>query len=289
MYLSEIEPYVRQAIVTSMTDRAKRDVYTELITPDCRLFYIISGGGSLRVPNATFPLAPGCAILFMSGTRYTWQLDEEGVSYIAINFDYTQAYSHIKTTFSPLGSAEFPSDNFSQRIEFSDAPALNREIVFFDGAAFESRITNLAVEINTQGAFRDELLSALLKSVIISIVRLTCEEGGGEAHAGPLLARRVIAYIQENYSRPIKSGDIAAHFHFNPSYLNRVFKAHTGCTVRTFIVDYRISQAMEILRTEALSISETAGAVGFSDVPHFIKTFRAHTGKTPLAYRNAKA
>ncbi|MBO7762966.1 MAG: helix-turn-helix domain-containing protein [Clostridia bacterium] len=285
MKLCEISPFIRQAIIRSM----KPGLYTSrgLKTRDCRLFYILHGNGEIIVEGRAYTIKAGTVILFQAGTEYVWQITD--MRYISVNFDYTQAYSHIKTTFSPLGSAEFPSDNFSQRIEFSDAPALNRESVFFDGAAFESRITNLAVEINTQGAFRDELLSALLKSVIISIVRLTCEEGGGEAHAGPLLARRVIAYIQENYSRPIKSGDIAAHFHFNPSYLNRVFKAHTGCTVRTFIVDYRISQAMEILRTEALSISETAGAVGFSDVPHFIKTFRAHTGKTPLAYRNAKA
>ena len=285
MKLCEISPFVRQALIRSM----KPGLYTSrsLKTYDCRLFYILHGNGEIVVEGRAYKIRAGTVILFQTGTEYVWQITD--MRYIAINFDYTQEHSHIRKTFAPINAADYPIDNFSKRIAFSDAPALNREIVVFDGAAFESGITNLAVEINTQGKFRDELLSSLLKSVIISIVRLNAEEGGGGAQAGPMLARRVISYIQENYSRPIKSGDIAAHFHFNPSYLNRVFKAHTGCTVRTFIVDYRISQAMEILRTEALSISETAGAVGFSDVPHFIKTFRAHTGKTPLAYRNAKA
>jgi len=55
--------------------------------------------------------------------------------------------------------------------------------------------------------------------------------------------------------------------------------------VRTFIVDYRINQAMEILRTQNISVSETAAAVGFSDIPHFIKTFKNHIGQTPTEYR----
>ena len=243
------------------------------------------GNGEIIIEGRAYKIKAGTVILFQSGTEYVWQISD--MRYISINFDYTQQHSHIKKTFSPLNSDEFPSDNFSRKIDFSDASVLNREIVFFDGAAFESRIMNLAVEINTQGQFRDELLSALMKSIIISIVRLSCNEGGCVNNTGAILARRVIGYIQENYSRPIKSEDIAAYFHFNPSYINRMFKAHTGFSVRTFIIDYRINQAMEILRTEGLSVSEIAGAVGFTDIPHFIKTFRAHTGKTPLEYRNS--
>ncbi|MBO7292801.1 MAG: helix-turn-helix transcriptional regulator [Clostridia bacterium] len=68
----------------------------------------------------------------------------------------------------------------------------------------------------------------------------------------------------------IRSRDIADYFHFNPTYIGRVFKSHTGFTLRTFIVDYRINRAKEILRTQETSVGETAAAVGFTDVPHFI-------------------
>ena len=284
MKLNEIDPFIRQAVIRSM----KTGIYTSrrLKTRDCRLFYIMHGSGEIVIEKRAYKIKPGTVILFQTGTEYVWQVSD--MRYIAINFDYTQQHSHIKKTFSPLDSDEFPSDNFSQKIDFSDAPELNREIVFFDGAGFESKITNLAVEINTQEEFRDELLSALLKSIIISMVRLTYGGGGSVNNTGAILARQVIGYIQENYSSPIKSEDIAAYFHFNPSYINRIFKAHTGFSVRTFIIDYRINQAMEILRTENFSISETASIVGFSDIPHFIKTFRSRTGKTPLEYRKTR-
>ena len=284
MKLNEISPFIRQAIIRSMNT----SLYTSrrLKTRDCRLFYILHGDGEIIIEGRAYKIRPGTVILFQTGTEYVWQI--RNMRSIAINFDYTQQHSHITKTFAPLSSEEFPSDNFSQKIDFSDASVLNREIVFYDGAAFESRITNLTVEINMQGDFRDELLSALMKSIIISIVRLSSEDGCSASNTGAILARRVIAYIQENYSSPIKNEDIAAYFHFNPSYINRVFKAHTGFSVRTFIIDYRINQAMEILRTEGLSVSDTALAVGFTDIPHFIKTFRSHTGKTPLEYRDSR-
>ena len=285
MKLEEINPFIRQAVIATFEPNTSYS-YRKLKTRDCRLFYILHGTGEIIIENTLYKLKTGTLILFQSGTEYIWKV--HGVRYIAINFDYTDEHKDIRRTFSPVSSELFPKDNFSKKIVFSDADVLNREIVFFDGESFESRITNLAVEINTSGRFKDELLSSLMKSIIISIVRLKTEESETGSSNTSFLARRVIGFIQENYSKPIKNEDIAEYFHFNPSYINRVFKAHTGFTVRTFIVDYRINRAMEILKTQDLSVSETALAVGFTDVPHFIKTFRVHVGKTPLEYRNSK-
>ena len=285
MKLNEIEPFIRQAIIRSM--KPGRYTSRSLKTRDCRLFYILHGQGEIVIEGRVYKIKAGTVVLFQTGTEYIWRIND--MRYISVNFDYTQEHIHIKQTFGPLYSDTFPNDNFSKKIDFSDASVLNKEIVFFDGASFESRIINLVVESNTLTEFRDELLSSLLKSIIISIVRFRCEEESSGNNTGSILARRVIEYIQNNYSRPIKNEDIAAYVHFNPSYINRVFKAHTGVTVRTFIVDYRINQAMEFLRNESLSVSDTALAVGFSDIPHFIKTFRARTGKTPLEYRNGNS
>ena len=94
--------------------------------------------------------------------------------------------------------------------------------MIFDGAAFESRIVNLAVEINTAIDFKDELLASLLKSVIISIVRQKREQEAVGNAKGAIVARRIIGYIQKNYNKPLKNEDIAEYFHFNASYLNRI-------------------------------------------------------------------
>lgn len=282
MKLNDIAPFVRQALITKLSP----SLYTgkKIKTLDCRLFYILHGSGEIIIEGKHHPIKSGSIILFQMGTEYIWQIKD--MRYIAINFDYTQEFSHIKNSFSPISADTFPKNSFSQKITFLDAPELNSEIVFSVSPAMESKITNLAVEINTSTDFKDELLSSMLKSIVISIVRQHREQQPSGNTKGALLARKIIEFIQENYNKPIKSEDLAEHFFFNPAYLNRLFKAHTGFSIRTFIIDYRINQAIEILRTQNVSVNELAFMVGFSDLPHFIKTFKARVGKTPSQYRN---
>jgi YesN/AraC family two-component response regulator len=280
MKLNEIQPFVRQAVIGQLNT----GLYTgkKIKTRDCRLFYILHGSGEMLIEGKRYTLKSNSVILFQTGTEYVWQSSD--VRYIAINFDYTQDYCHIKKSFSPIRADIFPENNFSHKIEFDDAKELNEEIVLFNCHDAGAKITNLSVEINTSAEFKDELLSSLLKSIIISIVRQKRERLFSGNVKGSIIARQIIDYIQQNYSKPITNKDLSEQFFFNPSYANRIFKAHTGFSIRTFIIDYRINQAMEILRTQNVSISETAFLVGFSDFPHFIKTFKKHVGITPSEY-----
>ena len=80
---------------------------------------------------------------------------------------------------------------------------------------------------------------------------------------------------------------LADSFHMNPVYINRVFKKNTGVSIHAFLVNYRITAAMEILRSGSMSVKEIASMVGFSDLPHFTKTFKRITGITPGRYRDS--
>lgn len=135
------------------------------------------------------------------------------------------------------------------------------------------------------GAFRDELLSSLMKSIIISILRNKRRNISKDKNLN--IVNDIVRYIQKNYSKPVSNETIAEIFHFHPVYMNRIFKKQTGISVHAFLVNYRIEMAMNILRTKNVSVSDVAYSVGFSDVVHFIKCFKKHTGKTPLGYRNS--
>ena len=43
MLLEDVKPFVRQAIISTISSSTKNDVFFELQSPDCRLFHIISG------------------------------------------------------------------------------------------------------------------------------------------------------------------------------------------------------------------------------------------------------
>lgn len=278
MRIDDINPFVRQAIVSKMS--LGRYISYKLRTRDHRLFYIMGGAGNIVIEGRSYPIRSGMIVLFRSGTEYIWQVGD--MRYLAINFDYTRAHAHMTRSLH-VERAEAVTSLLEPDTSFSDAEVLNSPIVLYDAAALESSVMNIVSEFSLRGKYALEYLSALMRGLIISVVRRCGAESGDEpgTSAG---VREIIEYVGAHYTKPIKNTDIADALHFNPSYMNRLFKAHTGMTVRTFIIDYRINAAIDLISGGELSTSALAAAVGFSDVPHFIKTFKAHTGKTPKEY-----
>ena len=106
-----------------------------------------------------------------------------------------------------------------------------------------------------------------------------------EAPRPATLVDRITAYIHEHYAEDCDNARIAAAFSYHPNYLNRLMVAHTGHTLHHYLTRYRVHQAMILLSTTELSVSEIAARVGLSDLAHFSKTFRHLTGHAPIAFR----
>ena len=289
MRLEEIRPFVRQALIASINSNTKDDVFYELQSPDCRLFYIVSGNGDMMIEGQNYPLSPGCAVLFQAGVRYIWQTRQDtAIDYIAINFDYTMRFSAIKKPFHPVHSDRFSARDVLENIPFSDAAVLNRPIVLYNAGAIESRLRLLTTEYNMADRYySDELMSTVLKSVVISVVREARISKEDRNRGDASLTRDIIQYIQSNYNKELSYDLLADRFHMNPVYINRVFKKNTGVSLHVFLVNYRITTAMEIMRSGSMSVKEIAAMVGFSDLPHFTKTFKRITGITPGRYRDS--
>ena len=282
MLLKDIQPFVRQALVTKLDRSSSRsDISTWFQAPDCRLFYIINGHGKMEMENATYDLAPGCAIIFQAGTRYMWNVEK--INYIAINFDYTSEHSHITSPFHPIQADMFTPSNIIETVGFEDTDLLNEPLFIKDALSTEYFFRILTTELYIGQEYDNELLSSCLKTLIISFVRMANAQKQ-EKHS---IVQKIIQYIQNNYNKDLDNEKISELVHLNSSYTNRVFKQYTGTTMHKFLVDYRINLALELLRTSTDSINEIAAAVGFADVPHFVKSFKSYTGKTPTQYRSS--
>ena len=280
MKLNEITPFVRQAIVSVMSEG--KYISHRLKTRDHRLFYILGGTGAIIIEGVSHRIQPGMLVLFRSGTEYRWQVSN--MRYLAINFDCTAANTDKKHSFH-VERAERVGELLEPDFSLQDTEVMSSPVVLRGVSGFEPAVTTVIREFSVGTKFREEYLSSLMKSLIISVARaVELEESDSEdAVSG------IISYIQENYNKPIKNTDIADAFHFNPSYMNRLFKSRTGITVRAFLIDYRLSAAIDLILGSELSVAEIATAVGFSDIPHFIKTFKHHVGKTPTEYRQKGA
>lgn len=284
MFFAEINPFVRQSIVGTLNRHNTRDVYRKIKTVDNRLFYIISGEGTMCIEGVRYPIVRGSVILFTAGTEYVWEI--ENVKYYSVNFDYTHAFSRITETFHPISSDHFTETQVIERIQFEDERVLNTPIVLSKAPALEQIIGQLTTEFYIGGTYTDMYLSSLLKSAIITIVRKANENSATTKIDSAALVRNVISYINMHYEQHITNESIAKAFHFNSTHLNRIFKAYTGKSLHAFLLNHRITAAMEILCSQRLSIGEVAEKCGFGSLHHFIKIFKKYTGMTPSQYRN---
>ena len=96
---------------------------------------------------------------------------------------------------------------------------------------------------------------------------------------------KILAYIEQHYTEPLRLSEIAAHFHFNASYLSSYFSTHHKEGFSEYLNRVRIKKSMELLENSSVSISNISGMVGYSEHSYFCKVFKRITGMSPGSYR----
>lgn len=92
-------------------------------------------------------------------------------------------------------------------------------------------------------------------------------------------------YIHSHYTEPISLAEISEKYHFNYTYLSRIFKKQKGESPLKLINTLRINDAKELLLNKELSIREISEMLGFSNQHYFSRIFKEFTNETPKIYR----
>ncbi len=101
------------------------------------------------------------------------------------------------------------------------------------------------------------------------------------------MVKRAREFMMNNYSRPIKVEDVAAHLYISPTHLSRLFRKELDCTVLEFLTRVRVEKAVNFLNKNEHSIQEISNLVGFNNPSYFARIFKKQIGVTPLIYRNS--
>ena len=110
-----------------------------------------------------------------------------------------------------------------------------------------------------------------------------------ENRAEPVEIWKARQFIHEHSDEELSLMTVAKSVHISPNYLSERFKEVTGVNFVDYIARHRIEKARELLQNLNLRISEIAFAVGFQSLSQFNRVFRKLAGKSPTAYRAAKA
>ncbi len=93
-----------------------------------------------------------------------------------------------------------------------------------------------------------------------------------------------IEFLREYYNSNINLDDLCKVTNLSPYHLIRIFKAETGKTPHSYLLDVKIEKAQEMIKTKHYSLNEIAHLCGFVRQSHFSTVFKKRTGITPLAY-----
>jgi AraC family transcriptional regulator len=102
--------------------------------------------------------------------------------------------------------------------------------------------------------------------------------------SGSLDARRlsrVCEFIEAELGDAIAVSDLADIAALSPAHFSRAFRRTTGLSPQKYVTLRRLARAKEQLLESGASVANVAGNVGFSNLSHFRRQFRAHYGVAP--------
>ncbi len=148
-------------------------------------------------------------------------------------------------------------------------------------------ITALAMQELAGGElpYRDEILSAMLREIIIYLIRDLGQTHRGHsavnADSHDILCYQIMNYIDTHIFRISRVSDIADAMNYNYSYISTLFKRTTGGTVSDYYRNARLKAARVLIEEGKMKISEISELLNYSSIYVFSRAFKRQYGYSP--------
>ena len=95
----------------------------------------------------------------------------------------------------------------------------------------------------------------------------------------------LVVYMEQNLKDDLRFEQLAELANMSPTSLRRAFQHSFTCSPMSYLQKLRIQQAMLLLASPDLSITEVAHTVGYNDSSYFARVFKQEVGESPKNYR----
>ena len=98
--------------------------------------------------------------------------------------------------------------------------------------------------------------------------------------------KKAIEYVNDHYADQDLSVDrICSELSVSSAYFSTVFKKETGKTFVTYLTDYRMEKALQLLIEKDEKTYVIAQQVGYGDPNYFSYVFKKQFGTSPSKYK----
>ena len=231
------------------------------------IHFVFSGKGTFSVGNRICQLTAGQMFILYPGITTTYISDSEDpwrYGWIAFKGIHT--------------------DNILLHCGFSrDNPVVNYDdiqlVSDFIDRILKARKLSFGNDLRRNG-----LLLELLGCLCEMHASKTTQNSGHD-YSSNIYVKHAIEFISKYYSQSINVTSISEYVGITRAHLNNCFQKELGTTVQSYLIDYRLHQASQLLTSTTDSITEIASQVGYPDPLAFSKAFKKKYQKSPKFYR----
>ncbi len=233
------------------------------------LHYIHCGRGVFRTGETVYELGPGQGFVIMPDALVHYSADESDPwTYSWIGFKGMNAKPLLQRAHITVGHPVYTGNA---------------------GSCFGRFYEELNSARDARGS--DVLSQSILYRILADLISCSPEPGGSDQRPQPSregYIRRSIEHIESSYSQRLSVLDIARSVGLDRTYLSGLFKDKFGVSLQTFLLEYRMNRAADLLGNPELSVSDISRSVGYNDPFLFSKMFKKVMGSSPRQYREAR-
>ncbi|NJB70255.1 AraC-like DNA-binding protein [Saonia flava] len=160
------------------------------------------------------------------------------------------------------------------------APVTEKDSIFEDTIRMAERLCDnvkgqIAMTSEVKDLFESENLKLSIDDKIVKVLNTNSEK----------FLNMLMDYTENEWYNPTLSAEgLSKHLGYSKSQLYRKMIANTGTSPNTFIKEYRLGKALNLLNKQADNISEVAFKTGFNSPAYFSKCFQETYGILPSKY-----
>lgn len=240
------------------------------------LYFVTHGSGMRMTGDTVMAFSEGDVVLIPPSMPHYWQYSPESVNrdgevtylMVAFNHDFVEkcmaAFPELRNR---LKNVVFPVEAWKYgKRSAALIKATLRKMCDMDDLERLCEMFRLLTVIFTTGDH----------ALIGGPVKIDCDIRRVE---------QIVTYVMAHYVQDITLDEIAAHVGMNRSAFCTFFKRKKGITFSRFVTQYRLATACDLLRNSQKQVSEICFAVGFNDLPHFIRVFTSTYDMSPTKFR----
>ena len=230
------------------------------------MFMVLEGEVEYQIEGTVYPLKAGDIVVIGAGEPHSkYRAVSENLTIFVVMVD--------KSFFKEIGCPEY-ENIFNTHT--------STEHLISAKTARDSGIGGVYRRLASYTQDFSEIYTQIAKFTLAEFLYLLNKNDFSHRFIANEQIKYIIDFINANYRRKITIEEIAGSMFLSKYYICKLFKKHTGITIKSYITQKRLA-SVNILANQGYNITSACINSGFPDYSSFYHAFMKENGRPPKA------